>query len=77
MVYLIFATHALLDAVTVYGTRLLWPVVDHPFGIGSMFIIDPLYTLPLMIVTVWALFQSGLDDRFAGHQRCADIHDSL
>jgi inner membrane protein len=63
MVYLVFVTHALLDAMTVYGTKLLWPLTDHPFGVGSMFIIDPLYTLPLLVVTVWALFCSALSDR--------------
>jgi len=25
------------------------PFSDHPFGVGSIFIIDPLYTLPLLI----------------------------
>jgi inner membrane protein len=63
MVYLVFATHALLDAMTVYGTKLLWPLTNHPFGVGSMFIIDPLYTLPLLVVAVWALFRSALSDR--------------
>jgi len=63
MVYLVFATHALLDAMTVYGTKLLWPLIDQPFGVGSMFIIDPLYTLPLVVVAVWALLRATLSDR--------------
>jgi len=54
-VYLVFATHALIDAMTIYGTRLLWPLVQGPFGVGSIFIIDPLYTLPLLVAFVWAL----------------------
>jgi inner membrane protein len=41
-------THPLLDAMTVYGTQLALPFSDHPFGVGSIFIIDPLYTLPLL-----------------------------
>lgn len=48
-VWLILVTHALLDAMTVYGTRLALPFTDTPFGVGSMFIIDPLYTLPLLV----------------------------
>ena len=24
-----------LDAMTVYGTKLLWPMTDHPFGMGG------------------------------------------
>ncbi|WP_323797806.1 metal-dependent hydrolase [Nisaea sp.] len=56
-VLLCLATHALLDSMTVYGTRLLWPLDDTPFGIGSIFIIDPLYTLPLAIAAVWAVLR--------------------
>ena len=63
MVYLVFATHALLDAMTIYGTKLLWPLTDHPFGVGSMFIIDPLYTLPLVVVTLWSLFSASMSPR--------------
>ena len=54
-VFLCLTTHALLDAMTVYGTRLLWPLWPEPVGLGSIFIIDPLYTLPLLVALVWAL----------------------
>ncbi|MEJ6476625.1 metal-dependent hydrolase [Pseudoalteromonas piscicida] len=47
--FFILSTHALLDTFTVYGTQLLWPLSNYPFGISSIFIIDPLYTLPLLI----------------------------
>ena len=50
-VFLILCTHSLLDSFTVYGTQLLWPLTDYPFGISSIFIIDPFYTLPLLIST--------------------------
>lgn len=46
---LVLFTHTLLDALTIYGTRLALPFSDYPFGLGSLFIIDPLYTLPLLI----------------------------
>jgi inner membrane protein len=49
LVFLTLSTHALLDNFTVYGTQLLWPLTDYPFAISSLFIIDPLYTLPLLI----------------------------
>lgn len=48
-VWLILVTHALLDAMTVYGTQLALPFTDHPYAVGSIFIIDPLYTVPLLI----------------------------
>ncbi len=52
-------THPLLDAMTVYGTRLLLPFSDTPLGVGSIFIIDPLYTLPLLAGVVAALVMAG------------------
>jgi inner membrane protein len=48
-------SHPLLDAMTVYGTQLALPFSDHPYGVGSIFIIDPLYTLPLLVGAAWAL----------------------
>jgi inner membrane protein len=56
-VFLCLSTHALLDAMTIYGTRLFWPLWPVPLGLGSVFIIDPLYTLPLLAVTLWGFFQ--------------------
>lgn len=47
--WLALFTHPLLDALTIYGTQLLQPFSEHPYAVGSMFIIDPLYTLPLLI----------------------------
>lgn len=53
--WLALVTHALLDAFTVYGTQLLLPFSDMPIGVGSIFIIDPLYTLPVLAGVVAAL----------------------
>lgn len=41
-------THPVLDAFTVYGTQLLWPAPGKPIMWSTIFIIDPLYTLPLL-----------------------------
>lgn len=54
-VWLALVTHPLLDWMTVYGTQLALPFSDHPFGLGSIFVIDPLYTLPLLVGIVAAL----------------------
>jgi inner membrane protein len=43
-----YATHALLDACTTYGTMLLWPFSDARFAWNTISIIDPLFTLPLL-----------------------------
>jgi len=53
--WLVLITHPLLDAMTVYGTQLLHPFTDHPFGVGSIFIIDPAYTLALLVGVLAAL----------------------
>lgn len=53
--WLILITHVLLDTMTVYGTQIGQPFTDYPFGVASLFIIDPLYTLPLLIGVVLAL----------------------
>ena len=53
--WLVLITHPLLDAMTVYGTQLLLPFSNHPYAVGSLFIIDPLYTLPLLLGVLLAL----------------------
>ncbi len=53
--WLALITHPLLDFMTVYGTQLALPFSNHPYGVGSVFIIAPLYTLPLLIGLLLAL----------------------
>ena len=57
--WLVLVTHPLLDTMTVYGTQLALPFSDHPFGVGSIFIVDPLYTVPLLVGAGWALAARG------------------
>lgn len=52
----ILVTHPLLDTLTTYGTQLFWPLLP-PLGTTSIFIIDPLYTIPLLIPVLLALFR--------------------
>ena len=63
-VYLIFVSHAFLDALTIYGTRIFWPIWPEPISIGSVFVIDPLYTLPLLVMVLWSFFRGKSSDRF-------------
>jgi inner membrane protein len=53
--WLALVTHPLLDAMTVYGTQLALPFSNYPVGLDSIFIIDLLYTLPLLVGVSWAL----------------------
>lgn len=55
LIFLTFLTHIILDGITIYGTQIFWPLSTPPVGIGSIFIIDPLYTLPLLIALTWFL----------------------
>lgn len=48
-------THTLLDWCTSYGTQLLWPLTRHRFALDAVSVIDPLYTLPLLLAAVLAL----------------------
>ncbi len=57
--WLVLVTHPLLDTMTIYGTQLALPFSNHPFGVGSIFIIDPFYTLPLLVGVIWALATRG------------------
>lgn len=54
-------THPILDAFTSYGTQLFWPLAGHPISIASIFVIDPLYTLPLLIgcISLWRSDKRG------------------
>lgn len=49
-------THALLDCFTTWGTQLFWPFSDYRVAFKSIFVIDPLYTLPLLVCLVWLIF---------------------
>lgn len=45
-------THVLLDAFTSWGTQILWPLPDR-FALKTIFVIDPLYTIPLLISLIY------------------------
>lgn len=47
-------THALLDAFTTWGTQLFWPL-DHRLAFRAIFVIDPLYTIPFLVLMVMAM----------------------
>ena len=66
LVYLVFATHVLLDSFTVYGTQIFWPFYTTPMTWSTIFIIDPVYTLPLLFGVIAALVMTREKDR--GHR---------
>ncbi|MBK4989375.1 metal-dependent hydrolase [Pseudomonas sp. S36] len=52
--WLVLVTHPVLDAFTVYGTQLFWPLQLTPQSWAAVFIIDPVYTLPLLGAVLYA-----------------------
>lgn len=60
--WLVLATHPLLDAFTSYGTQLFWPFTPTPTAWSTVFIIDPLYTAPLLVAVIGGLVH-GLRDK--------------
>ncbi len=52
-----YATHGFLDACTSYGTQLFWPFSTERFAWNNISIIDPLFTIPLLIIINIALFK--------------------
>ena len=50
-----YATHGLLDACTSYGTQLFWPFSNERVTWNNISIIDPLFTIPALILVVFAI----------------------
>ncbi len=55
-----FATHGLLDACTSYGTQLFWPFSDYRVAWNIVSIIDPLFTLPVLVLVLLAYFRKSM-----------------
>ena len=55
-IFLVWFTHVLIDCFTVYGTSVLWPFSETRIAFNHIFIIDPLYTLPLVASLIWLAF---------------------
>jgi inner membrane protein len=86
-----YATHALLDSATSYGTMLRWPFSETRFSWSIISIVDPLFTLPLLVSVlmagirdepryariglVWALLYLGAG--WFQHQAAREIAENL
>jgi len=86
-----YGTHGLLDACTTYGTQLLWPLTDARFAWHNVSVIDPLFTLPLLMFLLmsavrrqprlavyglcWAMSYLGFG--LVQHQRALSVAESI
>jgi inner membrane protein len=86
-----YATHPLLDALTSYGTLLLWPFSDRRIAWDVIGIVDPIFTVILLVGVIWATagrrarpsqVALGLALAYLGfgvwqHQQAADVQRQL
>ena len=56
MFFWAFVTHPILDAHTTWGTQFFWPL-DIRLAFKTIFVIDPMYTLPFLVFLILAMFQ--------------------
>ena len=54
-----YATHGLLDACTSYGTQLLWPFSDLRVAWNTISIIDPLFTVPILLLAALGIWRKS------------------
>jgi inner membrane protein len=50
-----YGLHGLLDACTSYGTLLLWPFSHHRIAWDIIAIVDPIFTVTLLVGVLWTL----------------------
>lgn len=55
MSFLALVTHPILDCFTTWGTQLFWPF-DYRVAWHSIFVIDPFYTIPFLVLLILAMF---------------------
>ncbi len=57
--FLGYATHGLLDACTSYGTHSFWPFSTARIAWNTVSIIDPLFTLPVLLLVLLAAYRKN------------------
>lgn len=54
-----YAAHGLLDSCTTYGTQLFWPFTNDRIAWNTISIIDPLFTIPLLILIIVSVIKKN------------------
>ncbi|QNK78464.1 metal-dependent hydrolase [Winogradskyella sp. PAMC22761] len=55
-------THPMLDAHTTWGTQFFWPL-DLRLAFKTIFVIDPLYTIPFLVFLILTMFQKRTSEK--------------
>ncbi len=63
-----YASHGVLDACTTYGTQLFWPFSDARVAWNNVSVVDPLFTLPLIVLVAIGFYRRTA--RFAAAGVC-------
>ena len=66
LTFVVLNGSVLLDLFTIYGTQIFWPLDTTPHAVPALFIIDPLFTLPILIGVSAALFLKNHRLNFIG-----------
>ena len=66
LTFVVLNGSVLLDLFTIYGTQIFWPLDTTPHAVPTLFIIDPLFTLPILIGVSAALFLKNHRLNFIG-----------
>ncbi|MCX2739382.1 metal-dependent hydrolase [Pontibacter anaerobius] len=61
--FLGFVTHILLDSCTTWGTQLFWPFSNYGVAFYNVFVVDPAYTLPFLVLVATAAFYNRLSPK--------------
>ena len=56
LTFVVLEASVLLDLLTIYGTQIFWPFDTTPLAIPVFFIIDPMFTLPIIFGCHAAVF---------------------
>lgn len=77
LVFLGLFTHAVLDVFTTWGTRVLWPFSNYPFAFKSIFVVDPLYTVPFLVCLLISIgYRYDLNKRMSWNRKGLVISSS-
>ncbi len=86
-----YASHGLLDACTSYGTQLFWPFSDMRVAWNWISVVDPLFSLPLVVLVAFGFLRRSRRYVVAGlcwalvylaagalqHQRALELAETL
>lgn len=55
-----YGTHWILDFLTSYGTQIFWPMTNHRYSLDWLSIVDPLLTIPWLVVFMILVFLKSM-----------------